>query len=457
MHFPAEVIVRVLLLSANTSLEPHPVYPLGLDYVAGAISSSHKVRILDANLLDGEEGLRADIQAFAPNAVGISLRNIDSGTDLATKSFIERARRLVKTVRSCCDASVILGGSGFSLYPFPLLEYLEADCGIVGEGERLADLLSALESGNPKPVLPGIVLRGQPPRHPAPWPGQPSRRLPGENLHTSFYLGNGGILNLQTKRGCLFRCIYCVYPLLEGENLRLFPPEEVGRTARSLQDSGARYLYVTDSVFNAHEEHSLAVAGSLRDAGISVPWGGFFTPRVSRPDYFSRMAECGLTHVEFGTESLSGHMLRTYGKPFGPEDVFDAHRKAQEAGLFVSHYFLLGGPGETGKTVMETLKRIEKLPRSVFFFSCGIRMHPETRIHSMALREGSIAPNEDLMQPVFYTPRGISLAGINEMLETFAGGRGNWVIPRNEERLARVTRRLYAMGHTGVLWDRLIG
>jgi hypothetical protein len=32
--------MKVLLVATNTLMEPYPVYPLGLDYVAGAISKS---------------------------------------------------------------------------------------------------------------------------------------------------------------------------------------------------------------------------------------------------------------------------------------------------------------------------------------------------------------------------------------------------------------------------------
>jgi len=32
--------MKVLLVSANTLREPYPVYPLGLDYVAGAIAET---------------------------------------------------------------------------------------------------------------------------------------------------------------------------------------------------------------------------------------------------------------------------------------------------------------------------------------------------------------------------------------------------------------------------------
>jgi radical SAM superfamily enzyme YgiQ (UPF0313 family) len=448
--------MRVLLLSANTFLEPHPVYPLGLDYLARALSASHEVRILDANLLAGEEDLRAALAEFAPDAVGLSMRNVDNASADATQSFLENSRRLVGTVRDATDATVILGGSGFSLFPERLLEELGADYGIVGEGERLTELLSALEQGDSRPDLTGVLFPGSGPCRTASWTGTPARLDPAGNVHTSFYLENGGILNFQSKRGCPFRCIYCTYPLLEGRTMRLFDPRETGRRARMLEEAGARFLYVTDSVFNAHEEHSLAVAEAMKAAGVSVPWGGFFSPRVSDPDYFPRLAQCGCTHVEFGTESLSDRMLRTYEKPFEARDVHAAHEQALEAGLRVSHYFLLGGPGETGETVKQTLGRIEKIARSVFFFFCGIRVHPGTRVHAIAVEEGSVGSGEDLLKPVFYTPRGINHDGILDLLEAAAGRRGNWVTPRSADRFEGITRRLYALGHTGVLWDRLI-
>lgn len=449
--------MRLLLLSANTHQDPYPVYPLGLDYVAEAVSPFHEVRTLDANLLENDEMFRAYLKEFEPHAVGISLRNVDNTSMVATKSFLERSRRLVKTVRHCCDAKIILGGGGFSLFPVELLEELEADYGIMGEGERLKDLLSALEKGDLNPDLPGVVVPGKTPEKLIPWTGEPSCLDPGKNAHTSFYLENGGILNFQTKRGCPFQCIYCTYPLLEGKNMRLFDPGEVGRRARLLEDAGAKFLYITDSVFNAHEEHSLAVAASMKAQGVSIPWGGYFIPRVSVSGYFFRLAECGCTHVEFGTESLSEQMLRTYRKPFETKDVSLAHSQAQQAGLFISHFFLLGGPGETKETIDVTLSRIEDLHQSVFFFFCGIRVHPKTHIHSIALKEGSISPETNLMGPVFYTPKGLTHEEISDLLNTSARGRVNWITPLIAPRIDKITRRMYDMGHTGVLWERLIG
>jgi hypothetical protein len=42
--------MRVLLVSANTHTQPYPVYPLGLDYVAGAIAERHPVCIVEMHV-----------------------------------------------------------------------------------------------------------------------------------------------------------------------------------------------------------------------------------------------------------------------------------------------------------------------------------------------------------------------------------------------------------------------
>jgi len=448
--------MKVLLLSASTYQEPHPVYPIGLDYVAAALAASHEVKILDANCYQDRHDLMRAVDQCHPEVIGLSLRNIDNAAIFNSQSFINTFRDLVTAIRRRHQAPIILGGSAFSLFPEKLLEALGADYGIIGEGEHVAPLLSALEKGAINPDLPGVLTRGRASPLPQPWAGPISPIAPESLPHMNYYLKAGGILNLQTKRGCPFKCIYCSYPVLEGKRFRLFSPEAVGRQARLLADAGASFLFITDSVFNGHEEHSLAVAESIRAAGVTIPWGGFFIPRNTDKDYFRRLASCGCTHVEFGTETLSPDMLEIYRKPFDLQAAIKAHNQAQAAGLFVSHYFLLGGPQETRQTVLQTLEQADNLSESVFFFYCGIRILPGTALERLALKEGSLATEENLLEQVFYHSPQIGNTEILDLLEAHARGRSHWITPQASARISKLTRRLYSMGHKGLLWERLI-
>jgi radical SAM superfamily enzyme YgiQ (UPF0313 family) len=447
--------MNVLLISANTTTTPYPVYPLGLDYVAAALAPAHKVDIADMNLL-GMDALPRLIGKLKPDAVGISLRNIDN-TDITDPwGFIPQYRNLVRVVRQHTDAPVILGGAGYSIFPKKILETLAADYGIIGEGERLAALLEAIEKRRPPENLPGVVTLKQL-YHPAgPIPRVPARSAEVDCGHMEFYLKHGGMLNLQTKRGCPFRCIYCTYPHIEGKQFRLIPPVEVARTAISMQEAGARYLFITDSAFNADIEHSLAVADQFCKIGLSIPWGAFLAPIRMPEHYFNAMQKAGMQHAEFGTESLSNRVLKAYGKPFERHHVFAAHDLAVAAGLHAAHYFLLGGPGETPNTLDTTLSHIDKLKKSVLFFFCGMRIYPHTALYDVAVRQGRLAPSTDLLEPVFYQSTDIRWERIIERVKAKAKDRINWVIGSGGDESNELVKRMYAKGYSGPLWEYLI-
>jgi len=315
--------MKILLISANTLTTPYPVYPLGMDYVATAISPAHPVKMIDMNAM-GDDGFPNDaIQAFNPDIIGLGLRNVDNIDISAPEGYIGRYRKLVDNIRLVSKAPLVLGGSGFTIFPHEILNALEADYGVVGEGERFALLVDAWDRQEPGIDIPGIIVgnRDQT-RSPeknnsvhVPWNGRFNRRFEKTSSHINYYLTKGGMLNLQTKRGCSFRCVYCTYPHIEGRRLRLIPPDEVAQTAIQLQDAGAKYLFITDSAFNVDIHHSIAVAQAFQNAGLTIPWGAFFAPVLLPKDYFRIMADSGLTHVEFGTESLSDPILQYYILP----------------------------------------------------------------------------------------------------------------------------------------------
>ncbi len=448
--------MKVLLISANTITTPHAVYPLGLDYVMRALTPRHEVQILDMNVAGARDRLENSLRDDRPDVVGISIRNIDNEDTLDTQSYIPGYEAVARFVRARTQAPIVLGGSGFSIFPGELMSRLDADFGVVGEGEAMSLLLAALEEGTDPAVLPGIVTRGGPIGSPVPWPGSVARRIGANEAGLRFYLERGGIMNLQTKRGCPFRCFYCSFPLIEGRQIRLFPPGEVARQARELEELGARFLFITDSVFNANESHSLAVAAAFRRERLGIPWGAFLAPRHPADGYYSVLADAGMTHAEFGTESLCNAQLKRYQKPFQAEEVFAAHAGARRAGIHIAHYFLLGGPGEDVQTLEETLARMEELDKAVFFLFCGVRIFPQTPLYQLSLEEGQIRPGQDLLTPVFYRPKGIAKEEINERVKRQARGRMNWIYGDGSAQTEGAVTRMHARGRSGPLWELLL-
>ena len=445
--------MKVLLISPNTHTTPYPVYPIGLDYVAGALQEKHEVQIADLNVTDMAD-LQQLIDDFVPDIIGISLRNVDNTEIGNPLFFIDKQKELIAWIRSICTAVIVCGGAGFTILPREIFDRILPDYGIAGEGERFVQLLDSLENGLPVKDIPGIItdsFSGDP----QPWPGEQQRYLRAGS-QSQFYVEHGGMLNLQTKRGCSFTCIYCPYPHIEGHKHRCVEPQKVAETALGLQEQGAKYFFITDSAFNSDISHSLQVAKAFREYGVTIPWGGFFAP-VKLPDgYFTTMKDCGLSHIEFGTESLSEMMLKTYRKPFRTEDVFTAHRRAVEADIHVAHYFLLGGPGESEQTLKQTLDKVEELQRTVHFFFTGMRIFPHTKLFQMAMEEGKISQETNLLEPYYYHSDAITPAAIEKQVQRRAADRINWVVGSGGETAAGIVSRMHSRGFTGPLWEYLI-
>jgi hypothetical protein len=65
-------------------------------------------------------------------------------------------------------------------------------------------------------------------------------------------------------------------------------------------------------------------------------------------------------------------------------------------------FLLLGGPGETRETVMESLRFAEALGLDSMKLTVGIRIYPETALAETAIAEGMISNEDTLLFPKFY-------------------------------------------------------
>jgi radical SAM superfamily enzyme YgiQ (UPF0313 family) len=448
--------MRVLLISANTETTPYPVYPLGIDYVTGAIRQNHQVSVLDMNDTDAIVSLKERIKDFDPEIIGISIRNVDNTDVLNPKGFIQKHRELIDTIRLLTKVPVVLGGSGFTIFPKRILNTLRADYGIVGEGERFSDFLNTFEKQKDVSTLSGVITRDTEEIIPPPWDHSFHRYFDADAPHVRHYLKQGGMMNLQTKRGCSFNCIYCTYPHIEGNKLRLIAPQKVAETALTLQKAGAKYLFITDSAFNTDYPYSIEVALEFKKAKLSIPWGAFIAPTLPPKDYYKVLAEAGMTHIEFGTDSLSDNILRSCRKPFRCKDVFHSHKAANKAGLHVCHYFIFGAPEESRATVAETLSNAEQLDKTVLFLFSGMRIYPYTRLFDIALESGQVSKNQDLLDPCFFNPQLISLKEIETIVRERIKHHPNWMPGGGEELTGKIVSRFHARGHVGPLWEYLI-
>lgn len=437
--------MNVLVISVNQEQTPFPVAPVGALCVAAAAKrAGHNVDFIDMMFSRNPRNeIRSALGSVKYDAVGFGIRNLDNCFYSQPKSYFENVRGMVEEALSLTDVPVILGGSGFSIDPYGWLKRLRVHYGVVGDGEdAFVELLSRISSGRSADDVPGVLSSG----------GMAERMklsdsarvkeldavyLPAHSIcDYKRYNKMGGFVSLQTKRGCPFKCIYCVYPVLEGVQYRLRSPEAIADEINSVvADKGVRNFYFSDSVFNTPRPHALAVCREIVRRRLSIKWMAYCNPLGFDDELAGAMVESGCAGVEFGLDVASEKMLEKMGKPFNQAEISRSLKAASDAGLPSAVHLLFGGPGETVKDIRDTQSFLDSCstPNAVFAL-LGIRVYANTPIEKTALEEGVISDDTDLFNPLYYVSPGLGEYPM-KALDEIARLRPEWSTPTDWSKL----------------------
>jgi len=423
--------VRVLLVSANREEVNMLTLPLGLACVAEATrSAGHEVEMIDLiGRDDADLGIGRAIDSIRPEVIGISIRNIDDQNMDGTRFLLDIAGRIVSLCRAATDAPIVLGGAGYSIFPESALAYLGADMGIRGEGEQaFPALLERLSKNRPLSDLPGLYRPGIAP--PTEWRPEPQlERLPWPkpSCWPQAQRSNPQLwIPVQIRRGCPLGCVYCSTASIEGRRIRTCAPDKAAERMDELVRAGFSRFFFTDNIFNLPPSYAKAFCRALKERGLKPKWLCIVYPTRLDEELVRLMAEAGCAGVSLGFETGSARMLAGLNKRFSLSDVRRAASMLAEHGLPTMGFLLLGGPGETRESVLESLDFAESLPITSLKLTVGLRIYPETPLAAIAARRGLIPQGDDLLRPRFYLEPGLE-DWLRETVQDRARGRANWM------------------------------
>lgn len=454
--------MRILLISPNTEMLPDPVFPLGLAFLSSALEkSSHQYHMVDLCFVeDYGKALDQAVADFRPEVIGLSLRNVDNVAYPNTHSYLPFYQRIASHLRKISSVPILLGGSGFSLMPWAIMQDLQADYGIVGEGEvALIRFLDHMEHGQPPDRLPGVITT----RFSKTSQVMPPERFsfhdffaPSRNkLANEDYLRFGGMGNVQTKRGCGFSCVYCTYPLIEGSEVRLHPPKKVGEEIQDLYDQGVDTFFIVDNVFNFPPHHAKSVCREILQRNLKVHWSCYLHPQFVTESLLVLMKEAGCTGVEFGTDTGSASLLKRLGKSFTQKEVRRASELCHKVDLSFCHSLVFGGPGETRETIRDTLYLMEEVSPTAVIAMVGIRLFPGTKLAEIASPGDLILSDKTMLEPTFYLAESVR-PFVLDLLHAHAEDNKQWILPGSNVNIDRkLQKKLRSFGLKGPLWEHM--
>lgn len=362
--------------------------------------------VLDLNLGYEYADLKAKIEAFKPDLIGVTLLSL---------GYRNTFQLLEQLKFDYVEIPLIVGGPHVSLLKEKVLEKCPAiDYGVVFEGEKT--LVELCEGKKKVSNIKGLLYRRN---EQIAYTGRRSFSYSLDELafprYEKFelekYIPEAVIIS---SRGCPYSCIFCPNRLITAQ-FRMRSAKNVVDEIEYWYQQGYRQFNFDDDNFNqskarVYEICDLIEQRNLRDLFIRCS-NGLRADKLDRP-VLERMWEVGFRYLGIGADGGNDKVLAKLQKGERLEDIENAIQLACEVGFDVKLFFVVGTPGETWDDVMDSAKLALKYPiQRVHFYN--LIPYPGTKVYDYCQENQAflIQPEEYLNKitdliyvPLFETP-----------------------------------------------------
>ena len=362
--------MRVLLINPYYPLSETPSPPLGLAYLASALTETGvEVRILDLVVFPYNRSMLQNlIEDFNPQVAGITAVTMTLNNAIGV---IEDIKRLDPEILTIMGGPHVTFCARETLNTCPQLDII-----VLGEGERtIVELVRTANGGRAWAGVKGIAYRKDAEicitekREPI----EKLDDLPVPDRHLlplGRYRALGMPISLTTSRGCPYKCIFCVGRKMVGARVRYRSAAKIVDEMEYLNSLNFHQINIADDLFTANKNHCTAVCDEIIKRKLQLKWTSFARVDTVSEAVLAKMKAAGCSAVSFGIESANPQILKTIKKGITLKQVEDAVKMCQRAELMPFASFILGLPGETPDTIQETMKfgnRLKQLGLSFGF------------------------------------------------------------------------------------------
>lgn len=335
--------------------------PMGLYYVGATLrANGYAVDILNGYALgSAPHRIYQVLGDKRPDVVGFSILHANrwGGIDIA---------RMVKKVNP--ESAVVFGGVGATfLWNHFLTHFPEIDYVVRGEGEQsFLELIRFLEKGegNTPTHIDGLAFRrtGKPFATKDREPVANLDSLPMPADHFTFQ-------HLSLTRGCPAGCTFCGSPAFWKRRVRFHSADYFVTQMARLREKGVTFFFVSDDTFTLKRERVIEICRQIIERRLSIVWAAISRVDCVDEEMLGWMRRAGCTQISYGVESGSPKIRKLYHKHISEADICRAFDLTVRHGMMARAYFIYGAPGESDRTIDESLALLRRIrPLSAIFY-----------------------------------------------------------------------------------------
>ena len=189
------------------------------------------------------------------------------------------------------------------------------------------------------------------------------------NQYKVFFTEDGRkSANINTSRGCPFRCKFCSDPALNEGRWRGFSAERVLEKVDFLyKEHDVRMIYFQDDYFPGSKRRFIEVLEGLKKYKRDVEWAtlGIRADTLVKLDdeHWDLMWESGCHSLEIGIESGNERIIKLVNKAETLDEMRLANKKLAKYDIKVKYTLIVGFPGETEDEIADTVNFAMELER----------------------------------------------------------------------------------------------
>ncbi|MEE8402139.1 MAG: radical SAM protein, partial [Candidatus Hydrothermarchaeaceae archaeon] len=334
--------MRILFIHPRFPYRGKDPFPLGLGYLASAVLDMAEIFVIDEGV---EEFSIEGVREMDPDVIAIT----------ATTPSFQRAEEIVNALNGT-GAKIVMGGTHATFMPG---EALNAGADIVVRGEGEATFREIIE-GRALSDIDGVSWTdGTKIVH------NPDRGLI-EDLdgipfpaHSYFPTEKYGIMSIATSRGCPYSCSYCSAARFWRRKVRYRSPENVLEELRLIKGLGFDLVRFMDSTFTLDKRRATHICRLIIEEGLDIKWSCETRADALDDELLKALAESGCTLICIGVDSACDDVLSENKRNIDALTIRTAFEKIKRHGLHTRAYITFGLPGETDKSVEETVKFLD--------------------------------------------------------------------------------------------------
>ncbi len=382
--------MNILLINTNRFKDP-PAIPLAIETLHCALTNKgFDVTVLDLCFVENPiKEIEDFINSHRPDAVCLSVRNVDSGVFPLSEFYLPEVKTFVDKMRSLTSAPIIVGGSAVTAAPQGILNFLKPDIVIEGPGEAtLPEIL------NDKKLLAmkGRIIQGKLPESFA------VRRKGIVNYQQ--YVKAGGIAGFETHKGCSNHCPSCVEA---NTRVRFKDHQDVLLELKDLVDLNLTHLHLCDSEFNEDLDYSVALLEKMVNEHLPLKWSLY----LKTGNYSSRLFELLKQSGVYSTTLCIESQMRDEKYWRAVKEMISL---IKSVGIRIVADLLLGLPGEDENTYQWHIDFLLRNSPDEVVFNPYFRLYEKSAasriiINDPVLRQKVFYPlgkDETLLAPAFY-------------------------------------------------------